>query len=350
MAAALMDGELGSVLKVSAAVWVAMWYARMAAARISPGAGRLAALLPAVVLFFGIPFAFSTTTFRGSSAFFLSWLGTFKLFLLAAGRGPLDPSLPLLQFVCSASLPVKLRQSTTTGGKAKKQDPASTPAAKILVAGAVIPFIIYAYQFKEAMSRWQLILMYTVHVYLSLELLLASVHAVIHGVLGMEMEPQVDRPYLASSLRDFWGRRWNLMVPAILRPSVYGPVRARFGDAAGVLASFLVSGLMHELIFYYLMWMPPSGDVTAFFVLHGVSAGAEAWWVRHAGWWRPPRAVAVPLTLAFVGGTGFWLFFPAMIRGGMDELVLQECQGLVVLMEQAGRWFAAGAGPVLSTR
>jgi hypothetical protein len=347
MAAALMDGELGNILKVSAAVWAAMWYARMAARRISPGAGRLAALLPAVGLFYGIPFAFSTTTFRGSSGFFLSWLGTFKLFLLAIGRGPLDPSLSLLQFVCSASLPVKLRQSTG-GGKSKKQDPASAPARKILVAGAVIPFIIYAYQFKETMSRWQLLLLYTVHIYLSLELLLASVHAVIHGVLGMEMEPQVDRPYLASSLRDFWGRRWNLMVPAILRPSVYGPVRARFGVAAGVLASFLVSGLMHELMFYYIMWQPPSGDVTVFFVLHGVCTGAEAWWGRHAGWWRPPRVLAVPLTLAFVGGTGLWLFFPAMIRGGLDALVLQECQGMVVLMEQAGRWLAAG--PVLSSR
>ncbi|CAM0957646.1 unnamed protein product [Alopecurus aequalis] len=342
MAAAFMDGELASVLKVSAAVWAAMAYARMAAARISPGAGRLAALLPAVVLFCGIPFAFTTTTFRGSSAFFLSWLGTFKLFLLAAGRGPLDTSLPLLQFVCSASLPVKLRS-----GKAKKQDPALASAAKILLSGAVIPFVIYAYQFKEAMSLWQVLLLYTVHIYLSLELMLASVHAVIQGVLGMEMEPQVDRPYLASSLRDFWGRRWNPMVPAILRPSVHGPVRARYGEAAGVLASFLVSGLMHELLFYYIMRRPPSGDVTAFFVLHGVCTAAEAWWVRHAGWWRPPRVLALPLTLAFVGGTGFWLFFPAMIRGGLDELVLQECQGMVVLMEQAGQWLAAG--PVLST-
>jgi hypothetical protein len=347
MAAALMDGELGSVLKVSFAVWVAMSYARMAAARISPGLGRLAALLPAVVLFYWTPFAFTTAAFRGCSAFFLSWLGSFKLLLLAAGRGPLDPSLPLIHFVCSASLPVKLRQSTS--GTAKK-DPASTSTAKILFSGAIIPFIIYAFQFKEAMSRWQILLITAVTNYLSIELLLASVHAMIHGVLGMEMEPLVDRPYLASSLRDFWGRRWNLMVPAILRPSVYGPVRARFGEAAGVLASFLVSGVMHDLIFYYMMRLPPSGDITAFFVLHGACTAAEAWWGRHAGWWRPPRVVAVPLTLAFVVGTGFWLFIPAMWMGGLHELVLQDLQGMVVLMEQAGRWLAGAAGPVLSTR
>uniref|UniRef100_A0ACD5WV50 Uncharacterized protein n=1 Tax=Avena sativa TaxID=4498 RepID=A0ACD5WV50_AVESA len=348
MPVALMDGELGSILKVTAAVWAALSYARLAATCISPGAGRLAALLPVVVLFYGIPFAFTTAGGRGIFAFFLCWLGTFKLFLLASGRGPLDPSLPLLQFVCSAALPVKLRQSTTSG-KAKKQHPASA-ATKILALSAVIPFITYVYQFKEAMSRWQLLVVYAAHMYICMEVLLALVHALIHGVLGMEMEPQVDRPYLASSLREFWGRRWNLMVPSILRPSVYGPVRARFGDAAGVLASFLVSGLMHELIFYYLMWQPPSGDVAAFFVLHGACAVAEAWWGRHAGWWRPPRVVAVPLTLAFVVGTGFWLFFPAMIRGGLDELILQDFQGTVLLMEQAGRWLAGAAGPVLSTR
>ncbi|XP_047066064.1 probable long-chain-alcohol O-fatty-acyltransferase 5 [Lolium rigidum] len=352
MAAALMDSELGSLLKVSAAVWAAMSYVRVASAFIRPGAARLGALLPVVALFYAIPFAFSTTTFRGISAFFLCWLGTFKLLLLAAGRGPLDPFLSLPHFVFSASLPVKFQQPASSS-KAKKQDPTSAHSryglGKVLISGTVIPFIVYAFQFKHAMNQWQLLLMYTVCICLSLELVLASVRTLIHGVLGMEMEPQVDRPYLASSLGDFWGRRWNLMVPAILRPSVYGPVRARFGVAAGVLVSFLVSGLMHEVIFYYMMWQPPSGDVTAFFVLHGACTAAEGWWARHAGWWRPPRVVAVPLTLAFVGGTGFWMFFPVMIRGGLDELVLHEWQGFVVLMEEAGRWLAGANGQTVSS-
>ena len=69
----------------------------------------------------------------------------------------------------------------------------------------------------------------------------------------------------------------------------------------------------------------------------------------HAGWWCPPRAAAVPLTLAFVAGTGFWLFLPAMVNGGLDEMVLQECQGMVVLMEQAGRRLAGATDLVSST-
>lgn len=292
-----MDGEMGALVKVSVAVWAAMSYARFAAARLRPGAARLAALLPAVALLCALPFAFSTSTLRGTAGFFLAWLGSFKLLLLATGgRGPLDPSLRLSHFVCTAALPVKLRQHPPASASGKEKDQkgeAESPVrgpARILLSGAVIPAIIYAYQFKSSMSRYQLLALYTMHVYFSLDLLLAAVHTVVHDLLGMEMEPQVDRPYLASSLRDFWGRRWNLMVPSILRPSVFRPVRARLGSAAvGVLATFLVSGLMHELIFYYIMRSPPSGEVTAFFLLHGACAAAEGWWAA-----RGVVAVAAP--------------------------------------------------------
>ncbi|KAK3157898.1 hypothetical protein QOZ80_2AG0129920 [Eleusine coracana subsp. coracana] len=326
-------GELGRLVKVSAATWAAMSYARLAASRLRPGLPRLAALLPVVALLYAVPFAFATTTFRGTSAFFLTWLGSFKLLLLAAGQGPLHPSLSLPHFVCSASLPVKLRQPAAAAKEAKKiQQQAAGPgsgraSARLLLCAAVIPAIIYAYQFKHAMNGYLLLALYTLHIYFSLDLLLAAVRALIHDALGMEMEPQVDRPWLSSSLRDFWGRRWNLMVPSVLRPAVFLPARALLGGAAaaGVLATFLVSGVMHELMFYYIMRARPTGQVTAFFLLHGACAAAEGWWARHAGRWRPPRVVAVPATLAFVAGTAFWLFFPAMVKGGLDEMVLREC-------------------------
>ncbi|KAK3154043.1 hypothetical protein QOZ80_2BG0185120 [Eleusine coracana subsp. coracana] len=349
-------GELGSLVKVSAATWAAMSYARLAASRLRPGPPRLAALLPVVALLYAVPFAFSTTTFRGTSAFFLTWLGSFKLLLLAAGQGPLHPSLSLPHFVCSASLPVKLRQPPAAAKEAKKiQQQAAGPgggraSARLLLCAAVIPAIIYAYQFKHAMNGYQLLALYTLHIYFSLDLLLAAVRALIHDALGMEMEPQVDRPWLSSSLRDFWGRRWNLMVPSVLRPAVFLPARALLGGAAaaGVLATFLVSGVMHELMFYYIMRARPTGQVTAFFLLHGACAAAEGWWARHAGWWRPPRVVAVPVTLVFVAGTAFWLFFPAMVKGGLDEMVLRECQGMVALMEQVGRRLAGATDLVPS--
>jgi hypothetical protein len=57
-----------------------------------------------------------------------------------------------------------------------------------------------------------------VHVYLALELVLA---AASRALVGLELEPRFDRPYLSALLRDFWGRRWNLSIPALLRQRVF---------------------------------------------------------------------------------------------------------------------------------
>ena len=65
--------------------------------------------------------------------------------------------------------------------------------------------------------------------YCFFDLLLPCIAAAA-GALGMEAEPQFDRPYLASSLRDFWGRRWNLVVPAVLRPSVGPSLQEKHND------------------------------------------------------------------------------------------------------------------------
>ncbi|KAI4985383.1 hypothetical protein ZWY2020_018013 [Hordeum vulgare] len=55
-------------------------------------------------------------------------------------------------------------------------------------------------------------------------------------------------------------------MPAVLRPCVYRPPRTRLVPAAGVLAAFVVSGLVHELMFY-----PPG----------------RTWWGRPPGRRRP---------------------------------------------------------------
>lgn len=151
----------------------------------------------------------------------------------------------------------------------------------------------------------------------------------------MEMEPQFDRPYMASSLRDFWGRRWNLMVSAILRPSVYEPVRARRGKATAAMATFVVSGMMHEAMVFYNRLQPPTGEMLAFFVLHGACCVAEELCARR--WPAPPRPVATLLVVAFVSGTAFWLFFPPLCRDGHDDRLLEEWAAAAAFLVNAGR-------------
>lgn len=168
--------------------------------------------------------------------------------------------------------------------------------------------------------------MYGLHVYLGVELMLAMSATMVRAIMGLEIEPQFNEPYLATSLQDFWGRRWNLMVSSILRPTVYKPVQRIFNSQLlAVFATFLVSGLMHELIFYYLTRVSPTWEVTCFFVLHGICTAVEVAVKKAVGErWRLHRAVSGPLTVGFVAVTGVWLFLPQIVRNGVATKAIRE--------------------------
>ncbi|CAN6248962.1 unnamed protein product [Urochloa humidicola] len=343
-----MASEVAALAAVSAAAAVALSYARLATSRLAPGIPRLAALLPVLFLLPFLPFAFSSIHLRTISAFFLVWLCAFKLLLLAAGHGPLHPCLPLARFVACAALPIKVRDDHDNHPQPPSRR--SLPSGFLLSyasKAALFAALISARCYRAQIPAWAAPAFDGAHVYLMLELFLASAAALARALLGAELEPQFDRPYLASSLRDFWGRRWNLMVPGVLRPCVYRPVRARLGSAAaGVLAAFLVSGVMHEVMFYYITLEVGTGEVTAFFALHGASAVAERWCAARwgeGGRMRLPRPVATALTLAFVTGTGSWLFLAPVIRSGLDKAIVAECEGMLAFLERAGRNLAAAA-------
>ncbi|CAN6247932.1 unnamed protein product [Urochloa humidicola] len=333
-----------SIPMVSLAVSAAALYARAASSRIRPGFLRLVALLPVAAFLAAAPLAFTSfANIRGIAGFFLAWLGVFKVILLAAGLGPLSPDLPVQQFLFIAALPVKLtdRSNNHHSGAAPATSPKGKSAflASCAVKVAVLAAVLHAYQFVDQLHLYMRLALYGVHIYCFFDLLLPCI-AAVGGALGMEMEPQFDRPYLASSLRDFWGRRWNLVVSAILRPSVYGPVRARAGTAAAAMATFLVSGLMHEAMVYYITLRSPTGEMAAFFLLHGACCVAEQlcarWWAARGGP-PPPRPVATLLVGVFVSGTAFWLFFPPICRGGSEEMLLEEWAALAAFITGAGR-------------
>jgi hypothetical protein len=44
--------------------------------------------------------------------------------------------------------------------------------------------------------------------------------ALVSGMLGMRLVPSFDEPWLATSVANFWGRRWNMPAAALLRSVV----------------------------------------------------------------------------------------------------------------------------------
>ncbi len=94
--------------------------------------------------------------------------------------------------------------------------------------------------------------------------------------LGLRSERVFDEPWLMTDLADFWGRRWNRFVGRTLALEVFAPVKRRGGRVAGVLAAFLCSGVLHELLFRAPLGRAEDGRFVAFFLVQGLAILAFA--------------------------------------------------------------------------
>ncbi|KAL1209649.1 putative long-chain-alcohol O-fatty-acyltransferase 4 [Cardamine amara subsp. amara] len=322
-----MEEELKNFIKVWISAIISTSYCYYLSTKIKAGVFRLLSVLPVCALFLVLPLFLSSVHFSGSTAFALTWLANFKLILFSFDQGPLFPIPPnISQFICLTCFPIKPQKNP----KSQNQIPKWVFAIKVAVFGVLLQM----YEYKRYMSPTVLLGLYSLHIYLEFEILLVFLKVLLSIYLGCDLEPQFNEPYLATSLQDFWGRRWNLIVPAILRQAVYVPVRLIAGrkmssDKAlflGVLASFLVSGAVHELIFFYFTRESPTGEVTWFFVLHGVCTAVEGAAKRTSfvRLWKMNQMVSRLFTVGFVVVTGGWLFFPQLTRSGMIERLANE--------------------------
>ncbi|KAH1063151.1 hypothetical protein J1N35_028138 [Gossypium stocksii] len=103
-----------------------------------------------------------------------------------------------------------------------------------------------------------------------------------------------------------------------------------------IIAVFVVSGLMHELIYYYLTRVAPTWEVTWFFILHGVAVAAEVVVKKVV----PEKVrlnpvVSGALAWGFVAVTAVWLFLPQLLRNGVDEKTIGEYCKLMNLLKFA---------------
>ncbi|KAI5984668.1 membrane bound O-acyl transferase family-domain-containing protein, partial [Pisolithus albus] len=112
---------------------------------------------------------------------------------------------------------------------------------------------------------------------------LAIVCIVIFYQHPSQWPPLFDRPWLSTSLTDFWGRRWHQMFRFPL-VSLGGVLSARlFGRPGGVLGTFLISGIFHVI---ELRAVGRGGSATVqigFFVLNGVGMLLEQAWAKKTG-------------------------------------------------------------------
>ena len=87
---------------------------------------------------------------------------------------------------------------------------------------------------------------------------------------GVEAKPLMDWPLAATSLADFWGRRWNTAFRDLTHRFLFRPFVRWFGPRWAVAAGFLFSGVVHEAV----ISLPAGGGYggpTVFFAIQGLA-------------------------------------------------------------------------------
>jgi alginate O-acetyltransferase complex protein AlgI len=138
---------------------------------------------------------------------------------------------------------------------------------------------------------------------LTLHFGLLGLLAVAWRALGVAVTPIMRFPIAATSLADFWGRRWNLPFRDLAHRFIFKPVARRAGHKAALWAVFIVSGLVHELV----NSVPAGagyGLPTAYFLLQALGITLE----------RKRPAPAWLRTHAFTVLPAFILFHPPFVE------------------------------------
>lgn len=253
--------------------------------RIPKGKYRFISLLPIFYLFTILPLHLSFALTTGITTSFITWLANFKLLLYSFDQGPLSyygpPKKSLLLFITIAALPIKIKQShhnpdpksSVLTTEPKRKIPLNLTMEAILVA--ILATILHSGRngnYVELHPKVVLIL-YCCFLYLMVNVVVGSSSTILRAMVGLELEPPSDEPYLSTSLQDFWGRRWNLMVTNTLRHTVFIPVRSATTGMLGkdkashvaVFASFVVSAIMHEVILYHQTRVRPTWENGSYF-------------------------------------------------------------------------------------
>ncbi|MDB6023292.1 MAG: hypothetical protein JWQ04_3149 [Pedosphaera sp.] len=129
---------------------------------------------------------------------------------------------------------------------------------------------------------------------------------------GINAQPLMRAPMMATSLADFWGHRWNSAFNRLVQDLLFRRVHRRLNVVGATLAVFFVSGMIHDLV----ISVPARGGYglpTAYFLLQGLGLLFERSELGRK--WGLRRGLAGrSFTVAVTAVPAYWLFHPPFIN------------------------------------
>jgi hypothetical protein len=128
---------------------------------------------------------------------------------------------------------------------------------------------------------------------------------------GVNAQPLMCAPILATSVAEFWGKRWNSAFSDLARGNILKRCGRRFGVGGTMLLVFAVSGFVHELVISV-----PAGTGYGLPTLYFLTQGIGLLFERS----RTGRSLGLQrgftgwcFTLVIAGGPAFGLFHPPFV-------------------------------------
>jgi len=135
--------------------------------------------------------------------------------------------------------------------------------------------------------------------------------ALIWQAIGVKAQPIMAVPIVATSLSEFWGKRWNLGFRQLSYELLFRPLQRLAGIPLATLAVFVASGLIHDLV----ISVPAQagyGLPTGYFTLQGFGVLLErSQWGKRMGLNNGLRGRI--FLFAMAAGPVFWLFHPPFV-------------------------------------
>lgn len=92
--------------------------------------------------------------------------------------------------------------------------------------------------------------------------------------LGIDARPLMNNPFISVQVSEFWGKRWNTAFRDLTYRFLFRPLTNKLGPRRAIVAGFLFSGLVHDLV----ISVPAGGGYggpTLFFVIQALALFVE---------------------------------------------------------------------------
>lgn len=309
------------------------------------GRSRLVLVAPLVVINCLLPLLFTPdgeVISVVATAFNNCWLANFKMVAVALARGPLTQHRTALQYSIVLLSPVtpQLEEKegvTRVGSKGRLQESGGSSAQFLRRSALKCAVLIVAVSCLTVAPAGSILqdALYAVGMYTFLGAIMDGPASALTSLVDLKIAPHFNAPFVSDSVASFWGSRWNLTASNTLRVLVYDPIcegkwlansatrAAEVGKhvkAMAACACFVVSGVMHEIMFSYASG--PSqrhGRWFLFFAIQGPLVLLEAYVYRQLRIRNisVPHPIKVAITLIVLMTTAHYHFFPPPVESGL---------------------------------